>query len=176
MVGIGSIWLRIGTDGGLMWMRWWISGFHKMLGSSRVAAQLAASRVGLGSMSEWVREWELCSGIYSIVTTRLPKNRLRKYGIPREGKFDGMSERLQTVKAQWKLYPSTASTCINPVFCSRTVFMWFIWFSEYTSLHISNWFLFIIVTPCVFCWVGTEYLNIIYNWFLNIIAINSVLQ
>jgi hypothetical protein len=35
-------------------MRWWISGFHKMLGSSRVAAQLAASREGLGSMSEWV--------------------------------------------------------------------------------------------------------------------------
>jgi hypothetical protein len=33
-------------------MRWWISGFHKMLGSSRVAAQLAASREGLGSMSE----------------------------------------------------------------------------------------------------------------------------
>jgi hypothetical protein len=54
MVGIGSIWLRIGTDGGLMWMRWWIFGFHKMLGSSRVAAQLAASREGLGSMSEWM--------------------------------------------------------------------------------------------------------------------------
>jgi hypothetical protein len=35
-------------------MRWWIFGFHKMLGSSRVAAQLAASREGLGSMSEWV--------------------------------------------------------------------------------------------------------------------------
>jgi hypothetical protein len=57
MVGIGSIWLRIGTDGGLMWMRWWISGFHKMLGTSRVAAQLAASREGLSSMSEWVSEW-----------------------------------------------------------------------------------------------------------------------
>jgi hypothetical protein len=34
-------------------MRWWTSGFHKMLGSSRVAAQLAASQEGLSSMSEW---------------------------------------------------------------------------------------------------------------------------
>jgi hypothetical protein len=55
MVGIGSIWLRIGTGGGLMWTRWWTSGFHKMLRSSWVAAQLAASREGLGS-SEWVSE------------------------------------------------------------------------------------------------------------------------
>jgi hypothetical protein len=53
MVGIGSIWLRIGTGGGLMWAWWWTSGFHKMLGSSRVAAQLAASQEGLSSMSEW---------------------------------------------------------------------------------------------------------------------------
>jgi hypothetical protein len=57
MVGIGSIWLRIGTGGGLMWTRWWTSGFHKMLGSSQVAAQLAASPEGLSSMSEWVSEW-----------------------------------------------------------------------------------------------------------------------
>jgi hypothetical protein len=37
-----------------MWTRWWTSGFHKMLGSSRVAAQLEASQEGLCSMSEWV--------------------------------------------------------------------------------------------------------------------------
>jgi hypothetical protein len=53
---MGSIWLRIGTGGGLMWTRWWTSGFHKMLVSSRVAAQLAAQE-GLSSMSEWVSEW-----------------------------------------------------------------------------------------------------------------------
>jgi hypothetical protein len=52
-VRIGSIRLRIGTCGGLMWTRWWTSGFHKMLGSSRVAAQLQASQEGLSSMSEW---------------------------------------------------------------------------------------------------------------------------
>jgi hypothetical protein len=33
---------------------------HKMLGSSRVAAQLAASQEGLSSMSEWVSEWNSC--------------------------------------------------------------------------------------------------------------------
>jgi hypothetical protein len=52
MVWIGSIWPRIGTGGGLMWMRWWTSGFHKMLGSSWVAAQLAASQEALSSMSD----------------------------------------------------------------------------------------------------------------------------
>jgi hypothetical protein len=39
----------------VMWTWWWTSGFHKMLGSSWVAAQLAASQEGLSSMSEWVR-------------------------------------------------------------------------------------------------------------------------
>jgi hypothetical protein len=33
------------------------SGFHKILGSSWVAAQLAALQEGLSSMSEWVSEW-----------------------------------------------------------------------------------------------------------------------
>jgi hypothetical protein len=54
MVWIGLIWLRIGTSGGLLWKRWWTFWFHKMLGSSWVAAQLAASQEGLSSMSERV--------------------------------------------------------------------------------------------------------------------------
>jgi hypothetical protein len=51
---IGLMWMRIRTRGGLLWTRLWTSGFHKMLGSSWVAAQLAASQEGLSSMSEWV--------------------------------------------------------------------------------------------------------------------------
>jgi hypothetical protein len=54
MVWSGSIWLRIGTSGGLLWTRWWIFGFLKMLGSSWVAAQLAASQEGLSSVSKQV--------------------------------------------------------------------------------------------------------------------------
>jgi hypothetical protein len=55
----GMVWtelisLRIGTSGGLLWTRQWTFGFHKILGSSWVAAQLAASQEGLSSMSEWV--------------------------------------------------------------------------------------------------------------------------
>jgi hypothetical protein len=42
----GLVWLRIGTSGGLLWMCLWMFGFYKMLGSSRVAAKLAASREG----------------------------------------------------------------------------------------------------------------------------------
>jgi hypothetical protein len=57
-VWIGLIWLRIGTSGGLLWTRQWTSGFHKMLGSSWVAVQLAASQEGFSSMSEWMTEHE----------------------------------------------------------------------------------------------------------------------
>jgi hypothetical protein len=53
----GSIWLRIGTSGGLLWTRRWTFGFHKMLGSSWVAAQLAASQDGLSSM-KLVTAWD----------------------------------------------------------------------------------------------------------------------
>jgi hypothetical protein len=44
MVWIGLIWLRIGTSGTF--------GFHKMLGSSGVAAQLMAPQEGLSSVSK----------------------------------------------------------------------------------------------------------------------------
>jgi hypothetical protein len=43
-------WLRIGTGGGLLWMRWWTFGFHKMQGISWLAGRLLASREGLCSM------------------------------------------------------------------------------------------------------------------------------
>jgi hypothetical protein len=51
MVGTGSIWLRIETSGGLLWTRYWTSGFHKILGSSWVATQLGGSREELSSIS-----------------------------------------------------------------------------------------------------------------------------
>jgi hypothetical protein len=52
VVWTGLTWLRIGTSGGLLWTRYWTFWFHKMLGSSWVAAQLAASQEELSSMSE----------------------------------------------------------------------------------------------------------------------------
>jgi hypothetical protein len=52
----GSIWLRIGTSEQLLWTRQWTFGFHKILGISWVAAQLAASQEGLSSMSEWASD------------------------------------------------------------------------------------------------------------------------
>jgi hypothetical protein len=52
IVWTGLIWLRIGTSGGLLRTRLLTFGFHKMLGSSGVAAQLATSQEGLSLMSE----------------------------------------------------------------------------------------------------------------------------
>jgi hypothetical protein len=41
----GSVWLRIGTGGGHLWMRKWIFGFHKIWGISWIAeSRLAYSR------------------------------------------------------------------------------------------------------------------------------------
>jgi hypothetical protein len=47
----GLTWLRIGTDGELLWT----FGFHKMLGSSWVAAELVVLQEGPSSMSKQVR-------------------------------------------------------------------------------------------------------------------------
>ena len=40
-------WLRIGAGGGLLWLRWWIFGFHKMRGISWLDEGLLASQEGL---------------------------------------------------------------------------------------------------------------------------------
>jgi hypothetical protein len=53
MVWTGSIWLRIGTSGRLLWTRWWTIGLLKMRGSSWVVARLASSQEGLSSVSKY---------------------------------------------------------------------------------------------------------------------------
>jgi hypothetical protein len=63
----GINWIDVVHDrdsGGLLWTRYWSSRFHKMRGSSWVAAQLAASQEGLSSMSEWVKECVLWSSLF----------------------------------------------------------------------------------------------------------------
>jgi hypothetical protein len=52
----GLIWLRIGTGGELLRIRYGTFGFHKMLGNYRVVKQLRISRVVLSSM-ELVMSW-----------------------------------------------------------------------------------------------------------------------
>jgi hypothetical protein len=45
-----SDWLRIGTGGGHLWVRWWTFGFHKTRGISWLSANQLASEEGLCSM------------------------------------------------------------------------------------------------------------------------------
>jgi hypothetical protein len=46
----GLVWLRIGTGGELLWIRYWTFGIHKMLGNYRVSKQLGISEVVLSCM------------------------------------------------------------------------------------------------------------------------------
>jgi hypothetical protein len=46
----GLVWLRIGTGGELLCIRYRTFGFHEMLGNYRVSKQLGTSRVVLSSM------------------------------------------------------------------------------------------------------------------------------
>jgi hypothetical protein len=74
MVWIGSIWLRIGTSGGLLWALRWTFGLHKMLGGSWVAAQMAALKKG---SAPWVSEWDEIDSYAvspSISRTLLPRH------------------------------------------------------------------------------------------------------
>jgi hypothetical protein len=45
-----SVWLRIGTGGGLLWMWQWTFGFHKMWGISWLAENRLVSEEELRSM------------------------------------------------------------------------------------------------------------------------------
>jgi hypothetical protein len=53
------VWLRIGTGGELLWIRYWTFGLHKMLGNYRVSKQLWLSRVVLSCM-ELVNGYTIC--------------------------------------------------------------------------------------------------------------------
>jgi hypothetical protein len=46
----GLVWLRIGTGGKLLWIRYWTFGFHKLLANYRVSKKLGISQVVLSSM------------------------------------------------------------------------------------------------------------------------------
>ena len=46
-VWAGSNWLKIGTGGGHLWVRWWTFGFHKMRGIYWLAENRLASQEGL---------------------------------------------------------------------------------------------------------------------------------
>jgi hypothetical protein len=45
----GLVWLRIGTGGELLWIRYWTFGFHEMLGNYRVASGVVLSSIQLVS-------------------------------------------------------------------------------------------------------------------------------
>jgi hypothetical protein len=62
----GLIWLRIGTGGGFLWMRWWTSGFRKKWGISWLAEELLASQDGL-----WYVEWTAEDTLQVFVTEEL---------------------------------------------------------------------------------------------------------
>jgi len=49
----GLIWLRIGTGGWRLWMRWWTFVFHEMRGMSWIAEDLLASQGGLCCFALW---------------------------------------------------------------------------------------------------------------------------
>jgi hypothetical protein len=55
----GSIWLKIGTGGGHLWMRLWAFGFHKIRGISWPAENQLASQEGLAA---WSKQVSCCCG------------------------------------------------------------------------------------------------------------------
>jgi hypothetical protein len=61
----------IGTSGGLLWIRYWTYGFHEMLGSSWVGAQLAASQEGLSSVSKYMIYISYGPGVRSLIPSRV---------------------------------------------------------------------------------------------------------
>ena len=65
-VGIwtGLGWLKIGTGGVRLWVRWWTFGFREMRGISWLAASQSAAQEGLCTV-EWVSNYWMNKGRYS---------------------------------------------------------------------------------------------------------------
>ena len=65
-------------------------------------------------------------------------------------------------------YSAYKTPCLalkNSTFCPHSVFVCFVWISEQTaiiSLYSINWLVCITETECVYCAVGTGYLNVIW--------------
>jgi hypothetical protein len=62
---IGLIWLSVGTSSGLLWTRWWTSGFIKIREISWLAEALLAFQEGLFCM-ELVCFFQLCRKIRTV--------------------------------------------------------------------------------------------------------------
>jgi hypothetical protein len=60
----GMCWINLGTSEGFLWTWLWTFGFHKMLGSSWVGAQLAPSQEGLSFMKlvAWLENEQIRNG------------------------------------------------------------------------------------------------------------------
>jgi hypothetical protein len=81
-VWTGLVWLRIGTRGELLWIRWRTFGFHKMVRNCRVPSQLMTIELVSSLVS---RAWEN-TGRSLVMTDRVPVERFGgevylKYGI-----------------------------------------------------------------------------------------------
>jgi hypothetical protein len=62
----GSIWLRIGTVGELLWMRLWTFEFHKMRGNSWVAQDVLPSQEALCSMEQVSKQAPIVIKLHSL--------------------------------------------------------------------------------------------------------------
>jgi hypothetical protein len=76
----GSIWLRVGTGGGLLWIRWWTFEFHKMLG-------IFLSSLGHVSCSGMTRHHELVSYICATCPAHLVLNLIHDWTDPDKGSW-----------------------------------------------------------------------------------------
>jgi hypothetical protein len=64
-----GLWLRIGTGGGHVWMRWWTFEFHKMWGISWLAENRLVPQGGLCCM-KWV---SVCDQPFTFHTLSFPE-------------------------------------------------------------------------------------------------------
>jgi hypothetical protein len=81
---IELVWLRKGTGGELLWIRYWTFGFHEMLGNYQVSKYLGIPRVVLSSMGLVILV-AFCRGGTSVHTylhsRRITKSVISSFGL-----------------------------------------------------------------------------------------------
>jgi len=103
MLGANMCWLRIGTDGGHLWIRWWTFGFHNVRAISWLAAEPVSfsRRTLLHGVSKYIRIY-----IYVCIYIYIERERETERVIQNQPSSDN------SIRRRYAQFQETGCVCI----------------------------------------------------------------
>jgi hypothetical protein len=147
----GSIWLRIETDGGILWMRWWTSGFHKLREMCWVASQ---EGLGVARGDDFPTQMPIKKLTYTIT-----RNTIQSYMKT----FRKAGEHVRVISVVLSImssYISVTSRRTSKAAEKKRVQLYnkMAWLRTFSSRHVRCWFSALVTTWREGC-VGEIYIE-----------------